>query len=353
MPSRLLVIMGAGASFDCTSAHVQRNPEYQPPLVTQLFEHRATFTEILHRYPLAEQAAADIRPALAEGTLEIERLLREELRDSGYAHKRRQYWAVPLYLQDLFFQIGRWDSGIGYAEHPDIYDRLLNATLAVDEVTYVTLNYDNLFDRRLFAYAPLESMVSYLGDGQNWALIKLHGSVDWGRRILHQQPAVDDLYLANTFAAFGEKIPFDSTIELRKKVDIQSMRAERDGYGRTTLFYPALSAPLGPQDDLVCPDPHLQYLRDRTGDPDPLDVLVIGYSGLDQSVLDAVAWGGRRMNSLTVVSGDPDSTREAASRIAPRLNIPQQDVRMSTKGFAAFVQEDLDSYVARLRKAAE
>ena len=93
---------------------------------------------------------------------------------------RRQYWAIPLYLQDLFFEIGQWTLTGGYAQQPDSYDRLISATLTLDEVTFVTLNYDTILDRRLFHYLPgeLESMDSYLS-GSNWALIKLHGSVNW------------------------------------------------------------------------------------------------------------------------------------------------------------------------------
>jgi hypothetical protein len=43
-----------------------------------------------------------------------------------------------------------YDKRRGYAEQPDSYDRLINAAMRVDEVTFVTLNYDDLFDRRLF-----------------------------------------------------------------------------------------------------------------------------------------------------------------------------------------------------------
>ena len=64
MPCRLLVILGAGASYDCASGNGGAlHEELRPPLVTQLFENRYSFTRILHNYPLAEQAAADIRPA--------------------------------------------------------------------------------------------------------------------------------------------------------------------------------------------------------------------------------------------------------------------------------------------------
>src|SRR5437660_170475 len=160
MPCRLLVILGAGASYDCAGPTiVDRHDDYRPPLVTQLFEPRRSFTQILHHYPLVESAAADIRRALAGGSVAVEAFLRERLRESEHEHDRLKYYAIPLYLQHLLFEVGSWSylSRRGYTAHPDSYDRLINAALRVDEVTFVTLNYDDLFDRRLFANvnAPL------------------------------------------------------------------------------------------------------------------------------------------------------------------------------------------------------
>jgi hypothetical protein len=291
--SRLLVILGAGAAYDCASGNVpDRHDDFRPPLVTQLFEGRPTFTRILHQYPLAEQAAADIRPALAGGSVAIEAFLKDRLRDSDYQHARRQYWAIPLYLQHLVFEISMWDydSGRGYTAQPDSYDRLINAALRLDEVTFVTLNYDDLFDRRLFIHGALDSMESYLGAGQNWALIKLHGSINWGRIVLNapSQIAPTDPFLAQTFANLGDTIEVDDNVSLRLQPDIRQVRFDEEPF---RLYYPALSVPLGTEDELVCPDQHVNYLKDITGHYEPLDVLVIGYSGLDQEALNLLSWG--------------------------------------------------------------
>lgn len=110
------------------------------------------------------------------------------------------------------FNVSRWDyvGGGGYAEQPDCYDRLINAALKVDAVTFVSLNYDDIFDQRLVTPDPLDSLERYLGPGKNWALVKLHGSINWGRRVLNRHGnALErelDPYLAQTFAAFGDRI---------------------------------------------------------------------------------------------------------------------------------------------------
>jgi hypothetical protein len=179
MARRLIVVVGAGASYDCSRS--LRDDEFKPPLVTLLFDGRTSFAKILHEYTLAEQAAADIRPAIASGATAIEEFLRTRLRDAEDAYARQRYWQVPLYLQHLMHTVSQTD-GHGYTIQPDNYDALLNAALVLDEVVFISLNYDTLLDDRLFAYPPgLENIYSYIHDRRNWSLIKVHGSVNWGR----------------------------------------------------------------------------------------------------------------------------------------------------------------------------
>jgi hypothetical protein len=363
MACRLLVILGAGASYDCATGDGGRlHEELRPPLVTQLFESRHAFTGILQNYPLAQKAAAEIRPAITRGSVAIEAFLKQHLRESEFEHSRRQYWAIPLYLQQLLFEVSRWqyDTGRGYAEQPDCYDRLINAALRVDEVTFVSLNYDDIFDQRLFVYDTNDSLESYLGAGKNWALIKLHGSINWGRRVLNGPlrglSEADDPLLSRTFAGLGGEIEFAGEIELRPQPTVRGMRIDV-GPNSDELFFPALSAPLGAEDDLVCPPPHVEYLRNITGHHDPLDVLVIGYSGLDQEVLKQLNWGERAIRSLYVVSENDEHANETAERIASSVRIAPpigvDAITLRTEGFTNFAQSThLDDYVTLIRKVA-
>lgn len=244
MPCRLLVVLGAGASFDCASKEVPRDSDYRPPLVTELFNPRREFARILHRYPLAEQAAAGIRTALSSGSVAIEAFLRDELRDSEHAHERRLYWAVPLYLQDPLFEIGNWDPPGRYTSQPDSYDRLVKAAMRADQATFVTLNYDVLLDQRLFMHlrGGLKSMDSYLASNKHWSLIKLHGSVNWGREVRGvSRPSGSDQFLAKTFGDLGDEIDLSDVIELRQHRTIQEMRFNRGEIPQRLLSSPVSS----------------------------------------------------------------------------------------------------------------
>jgi len=318
LAKQLIVVVGAGASFDCSRA--MRNDDLRPPLVTQLFEGRRSFATILHEYTLAEQAAADIRPAISSGAVAIEEFLRTRLRDAEDEYARRRYFQIPLYLQHLMETVGR-TNGTGYTIHPDNYDALLNAALALDDVLFLSLNYDTLLDDRLFAYDGLQNLDSYIGDRRNWSLIKLHGSVNWGRplrEMLETGYSNAPLELVNSFFANRQDTDFDPAISLRTG-SLSQMRM--DGHTHT-LYYPGLAVPLGSDDELVLPHEHLSYARERLSSMERAGLLILGYSGLDREVLELLGIARSQLHSLIVVNGSGETGEAALARINERLGFP-------------------------------
>ena len=55
--------------------------------------------------------------------------------------------------------------------------------------------------------------------------------------------------------------------------------------GLSSLRWQALAVPLGPEDELVCPSAHVSRAEQMLEQMDGLNLLVIGYSGLDREVL--------------------------------------------------------------------
>jgi hypothetical protein len=186
---------------------------------------------------------------------------------------------------------------------------------------------------------------------RNWALIKLHGSVDWGRPIVNSPQGIEsnDRYLAKTFAALGERIEFQrGRITLRPEPALIDRRAGGGAY--MTLYYPALSAPLGSEDELVCPEEHQNYLRQRLGAFDGLNVLVIGYSGLDREVMRFFAESGNSLRSLFIANGTHEQGMRAASKITEHIRTSTSVPQILPGGFTTLVQEGshLTDYLIRV-----
>jgi hypothetical protein len=187
MADRLVVVLGAGASADSVSHMVaEQNQDWRPPLVRELFDPR--FASILNDYRIAQSAAADIRRQEQQlkrqerTSLSIERFLREEYAGSPGKLRRRKLLSLPPYLQDVLLA-----SSVRHSPQPDNYDLLVSYIYDLIEDTdlnilLLTLNYDVVFDRCLDAVEPLNTLDDYVHPDRRWALIKLHGSVDWGRR---------------------------------------------------------------------------------------------------------------------------------------------------------------------------
>jgi hypothetical protein len=213
MIDRLFVVVGAGASRGCAPSHVDLNPMWVPPLVTDLFEPHANkgISEILPRYPLAGLAAADLRGR--DTSIAVEEFVRTRYRDSQHL----AYYNPP---EDLELDT-------------DIVCR------------------------------------------QSQALWETRG-----------------------------------------------LSTEYGGYAHGSLFYPALSVPVGEEDELVCPPQHVDFLRERLAASQPRHLLLIGYSGNDREVLALVRESERGIKTLTVVDYDAGAAQAVVDPIAssPRHN---------------------------------
>lgn len=322
---RLVVVLGAGASSDCLQESQDGYAEHTPPLARELFDRR--FSHILDTYPLAQIEAADVRFALSSGTVGLEDHLLS-LRDATHDGYGQQRWReIPLYLQHLLFHLSlpRHDSARhgGFTNQAGNYDRLASAALRLEEVVFVTLNYDTILDRRLARYrgsTPPESLDWYVEPGRNWSLVKLHGSVNWGYAVLNQMTprASPTGNGVNTVTEFGESLKLDTVIKhLGNPPTIEGMRWANQPDG--IFHYPALSVPLGPVDGLSCPQSHQDSLRDRLSEMAELNLLVVGYSGLDQSVVRFLKASNRPLGKVRIVNGSQEYGLAAADSLAKGL----------------------------------
>jgi hypothetical protein len=351
MTECLFVVIGAGASYASTTpenvepggigiheglTHTVLRSDPRPPLVTELFAPR--FAAILNKYPLAQMAASDIRRQ-SKTPVAIEEFLRTQYRDSDHELDQRKFHAVHWYLQDLLWTISQH-----YTSHPDNYDRLIAACLRLPRVVFITLNYDTLLDDRLRIVQPIDSMDGYVDPDRRWSLVKLHGSVDWGLPI---QSLFDGTDIVNPPAEIAVA---RTDIHLRRPGanTIDDVRLERMG---AQYFYPAMSVPVGSRDEFSCPDTHIGFVRNLMQSQEHLDVLMLGYSALDQEVLTLLQESGKPLRSLLVVNAGRDSAAEARERVEKAVGIASRMGGSSRSAFEQFVGSDeLEDHLARLAR---
>lgn len=210
----------------------------------------------------------------------------------------------------------------------------------------------------------MESLGDYIDSQRRWSLIKLHGSVNWGKRVYGatlEEPSFlmsggirrAPRTFAGDFAALGESIDLSPGIELRSG-DLEEMRADwrTSGVGvRATeigdLYFLALAAPLGEADEIVCRDDHTNYLKQQLASERALNLLVIGYSGIDQEVLGLLRSAGKPVRSLRVVNGNFDASYATLNVFSRELSFVHAVEMVFNGGFNDFAQTDAMSTFLR------
>ncbi len=333
MLERLFVLTGAGASSDCApiiDPERHRVPDgvnkaWQPPLVKDLFAERFLalhkgYPDVLTLIPDLQRSARTNNPSVS-----LEDYLRDDIRDSHSDYDRRRFRSIPLYLQEVLHECSR-----NFTRQPWNYNALINATFRVArEVVFITLNYDTILDSCLSWHKRIGTLDDYINAGQ-WSLIKLHGSTGWMYQIVG---AADD-----------------PAGELKLAREITYFRGGGVGQRRGSggkRFYPALSTPLGSDDEFNIPPEHLDFLQRKLDETAHLHFLVIGYSGIDNSVARLFLETNKRAASLGVVTlGNAD---DPVHRIAESLSFDPELVQVYRDGFSAFAAgETLQRYLATL-----
>lgn len=144
---------------------------------------------------------------------------------------------------------------------------------------------------------------------------------------------------ATAFSDLGEHLHLDEEVVFRPGDSLEDLRTDATPFG--SIYYPALAAPLGSEDEIICPEYHVDVARDhQRWSPRGLNLLVIGYSGLDQQLLDLLAWGGRPVQALKVVNGNTEASIATVRILADRLGFEPRPSMAFQGGFNDFAQSD-------------
>ena len=159
----------------------------------------------------------------------------------------------------------------------------------LDEVLFLTLNYDTLLEIPLAKNFGIDfSEETHYINQNGWSLVKLHGSTNWYRSFPFQtQNASDDEYFKML-----------KTIPLPLPLQNNFILINMSGYGNKYIgnspVYPAITVPVDGKYDINCPKAHEEKAKDFLTNCH--NYLIIGTSGKDQDLLDLLknhAKGGK------------------------------------------------------------
>jgi hypothetical protein len=280
----LLVIVGAGASFDSVpSRPLGRGAtpnDFRPPLANELFDARPRFEARRQALPLVLQIAGDLchRP---KGKT-VEDLLEDFASDDGYKDRIPQLAAVRYYIQSIIAdcEAGWFRTGPVSTNLMRLIDRIEQRRRGTRErPLFVTFNYDRLIEMALENRGQRFAMLSDYIRSNVTPVIKLHGSIDWVRPIGSRDPMMYNgdhemiaRQVSESFHEFGEPGP----IQFSRETGLVS-------HNKQDLLIPAIAIPVRGKLAFESPPDHVEYLKRAL--PRVRTVLTIGWRGGEEAFL--------------------------------------------------------------------
>jgi hypothetical protein len=340
----ILVVLGAGASFDLDPTHPPTPNQYETeprmPLAKDLFADRAAFNECLEEYPAARTLIPYLR-----GQTDVEaQLQRLQAEADSDAQRVRQLAAIRYYLRDMIavYQSACLQRASHITNHATLIDQLRRTTS--DEIYLVTFNYDTLLENALTAQLDLkfDSFEGYIADSR-FMVFKLHGSCNWARivktpllqsgnvaaELIRRAPELevsDEFCFATKFPRghfmreFPEIRPGGSVVHHKREVGL----------------FPAIAIPVRDKDQFECPSAHTTRLRDVL--PKVQGILTVGWRASESQFLKMLSEHLRQpVIRCVVVSGNYDGAQETITNLrSANTNIGFTSFH---GGFTRFVQE--------------
>lgn len=200
----------------------------------------------------------------------------------------------------------------------------------------MNFNYDLLLDEAAVAVlgADLDTVESYAADSR-YRFLKLHGSVNWGRRT----PAPGGAHYTKDDHA--RRVLIDSAESLSATQDFVLRTPDlspSDSRPYASILLPAITIPVETKSDFECPDSHLQNLDECLRET--MRILVIGWRGTEKHFLSRLAALPGMAPAVSIVGGDEDGTRETAANLAS-VGLAERKMARFTDGFTNYLGTDL------------
>lgn len=342
----LLIITGAGASHDVADhREINVHSEFQPPLTNYLFtggvgQLIGSVNQHLIANPIAAQVGKDWR----RSKYPLEEYL-ADLKNSRSLMLRKRYWAIPIYLHELFLRISNSYINSASPGIPSNYSSLITAiakNATYGQVIWINLNYDLLADFAIKESTnnELKTFNDYMNletpDKIKIKYTKPHGSVDWFRRNKASIPWQE---------IKGGKAPDDFEKLISGEIYTEYMAHTGGLTDKYVHRYPAILAPLGKYEYVY--KNHIEVITNELKLIKSLSLLCIGFSALDQDILDLIKDNVKHIGKFKVVNKNYDEAKKA------HLNIVRHygNISVATEqaifnaGFTEFTKEGLDEWL--------
>ncbi|MFH1778385.1 MAG: hypothetical protein ABH952_12680 [Candidatus Omnitrophota bacterium] len=349
--STLMIITGAGASYDVADAHrIYVEDIFHPPLTKDLFrsgssQHTTQYViDCLEKNPIAAQVGLDWR----EGKQPLEKYLLD-LRNSSSIMLKKRYWTVPIYLHELFLRISTGYIRSSLPGNPSNYQSLITAIAKngkYAQVIWINLNYDLLAD---FAIkASTNSVFKTFDDYMNLETedkirikyTKPHGSVDWFRHNKNSAPWSE---------IKQGRVPDSFEGNLSTEIFTEHL-AHKNGFNdKETKRYPAILAPMGKYEYVY--KQHIEAISSVIKSLQTISLLCIGFSALDVDILELLRINVKTISKLQIVNGNFKAGKNAYLSLIEYCKV-NKVVKQGTKdavfdgGFTTFIQSGIDQWLS-------
>jgi len=311
----LMVIFGAGASYDCVSSRsvLEWTPErnqYRLPLARQLFDDRGIFNLWINNFPRCKPVIPRLRKASRDGSVESEL---EKLRAEGltYPDRYKQLAAVQFYLQSMLWDCEKnlkSDPGWSVTNYMPLLDQIHSWRGVNKQACLVTFNYDTMLEDALALIdIKINSLPDYISS-DGYKIIKLHGSVNWAHRVMNP---IKDIKNLSTLDVANELIDRAAELDIHKEFHM-TKEYPSSKLGELALF-PALAIPVETKQNYECPPEHLEALRKCL--PEVTKILLIGWRATESLFLQLLSDNLRKEVHVMTVAGGTKEAEKSNRRL--------------------------------------
>jgi hypothetical protein len=338
----LLVILGAGASFDSLPPDIRDQltirqlAEYRPPLAKELFDARDSFGVVLDKYPECAALVGELRSRVAGGASIEEELEQLMTRAEKHPLLHRGLVALRFYLQETLWSCGTtWrEFSHGITNYATFFLRLDEWRHQQDEqVCIVNFNYDLLVDDALHATlgVDLSSVEMFVADPR-YKYLKLHGSSNWGRRV----HAPGGTYYSKPDHARRILIEHAETLNISEDFVLRDPdQPPSDSAPYPSILLPAIAIPVTSKYAFECPGSQLKAL-DRAIQ-ETMNILVVGWRGSERHFLERLTNLPGMAPKVQIVGASEAGTQETADNLAS-VGLDQSVMDRFTDGFSAYLE---------------